>query len=321
MCLTKNSTGWFHGSSCEVFVPCRNFRCSSIWPSPSATRSSAACSRDGSACRPSSAISSPASPWGRSRPGFRGDDTAIRQMAEFGVILLMFGVGLHFSFRDLWQVRRVVDPRRRASAWSSSRSIGALVASQLWGIGAGGAWVLGVALSVTSTVVLMRTLMDQGWLDTPAGKVAVGWLVVEDLLTVAILVLLPTLAGPEAASWGASLLAMGIGAALRRPDDARRRLRRAGAPRPRRAPAIARAVRAGGADAGDRHGAGLVRVLRRVARARRIRRRPRRRRIAVQPSGRRRPAAVPRGVRRHLLRVRRHARGSACCSSRSGTAC
>ncbi len=140
-------------------------------------------------------------------PGFRADETAIGQMAEFGVILLMFGVGLHFSFRDLWQVRWVAIPGA-VIGMAIVTVIGALIAGQLWGM-TSGAWILGVALSVTSTVVLMRALMDQGWLDTPAGKVAVGWLVVEDLLTVAVLVLLPTLAAPEAA-WGASLLAVGL---------------------------------------------------------------------------------------------------------------
>jgi CPA2 family monovalent cation:H+ antiporter-2 len=139
-------------------------------------------------------------------PGFRADDGAIRQMAEFGVILLMFGVGLHFSFRDLWQVRWVAIPGA-VIGMASIGVIGAALAYR-WGFSTGGAWTLGAALSVASTVVLMRALMDQGWLDTPAGKVAVGWLVVEDLLTVSLLVLLPTLAGPEAASWGASLLAM-----------------------------------------------------------------------------------------------------------------
>jgi CPA2 family monovalent cation:H+ antiporter-2 len=141
-------------------------------------------------------------------PGFRADDASIRQMAEFGVILLMFGVGLHFSFRDLWQVRWVAIPGAILGMAVVSAA-GALVGHQ-WGMTSGGAWILGAALGVTSTVVLMRALMDQGWLDTPAGKVAVGWLVVEDLLTVALLVLLPTLAGPEPASIGASLLAMGI---------------------------------------------------------------------------------------------------------------
>jgi CPA2 family monovalent cation:H+ antiporter-2 len=111
-------------------------------------------------------------------PGFRADDTAIRQMAEFGVILLMFGVGLHFSFRDLWQVRRVVIPGAVLGMLVVA-GVGAL-AGWSWGFSPGAAWTFGVAVSVSSTVVLMRALMDHGWLNTPAGKVAIGWLVVED---------------------------------------------------------------------------------------------------------------------------------------------
>jgi CPA2 family monovalent cation:H+ antiporter-2 len=143
-------------------------------------------------------------------PGFRGDDAAIRQMAEFGVILLMFGVGLHFSFRDLWQVRRIVIP----GALLQMLVVAALAAwvGRLYGFSTGAAWTFGVAVAVTSTVVLMRALMDHGWLDTPAGKVAVGWLVVEDLLTVAVLVLMPVVAGPGPGSWTAGLFA--VGAAL-----------------------------------------------------------------------------------------------------------
>src|SRR5262245_32458215 len=89
-------------------------------------------------------------------PGFRADNAAIHQMAEFGVILLMFGVGLHFSFKDLWQVRWVAIPGAIIGMVSVS-AIGAVVALQ-WGLSGGGAWVLGAALAVTSTVVLMRAL-------------------------------------------------------------------------------------------------------------------------------------------------------------------
>jgi CPA2 family monovalent cation:H+ antiporter-2 len=130
-------------------------------------------------------------------PGFRGDQAAIQQMAEFGVILLMFGVGLHFNMSDLWHVRRIVVPgavlQMAAVAW-----VGSLLGSA-WGFSSAGAWILGIAASVASTVVMLRALMDRGWLDTPHGKVAIGWLVLEDLLTVAILVLLPVLAGPSPA--------------------------------------------------------------------------------------------------------------------------
>ena len=143
-------------------------------------------------------------------PGFRGDNAAIHQMAEFGVILLMFGVGLHFSFKDLWRVRRVVIPGAVLQMLAVA-AVGALL-GRLWGFTTGAAWVFGVAAAVTSTVVLMRALMDHGWLESPSGKVAVGWLVVEDLLTVAVLVLMPVAAGPETGTWLTGLLA--VGAAL-----------------------------------------------------------------------------------------------------------
>ncbi len=141
-------------------------------------------------------------------PAFRADDAAIHQMAEFGVILLMFGVGLHFSFNDLWRVRQVAIPGALLQMLAAA-SVGALVA-RAWGFSAGGAWVFGVAVSVASTVVLMRTLMDQGWLQTPTGKIAIGWLVVEDLLMVGVLVLMPIVAGPAAGgSWLSGLVAVG----------------------------------------------------------------------------------------------------------------
>ncbi|HKV98800.1 MAG TPA: cation:proton antiporter [Vicinamibacterales bacterium] len=124
-------------------------------------------------------------------PGFRGDPTAIHQLAEFGVILLMFGVGLHFSFRDLWLVRGIAIPG--ALAQMIAISVLGWLFAESWGYSNGGAWVFGVAISVASTVVLIRGFMDHGWLNSPAGKVAVGWLVFEDLATVAILVLLPVL--------------------------------------------------------------------------------------------------------------------------------
>ncbi len=141
-------------------------------------------------------------------PGYRGDDAAIHQMAEFGVILLMFGVGLHFSFKDLWQVRRVAVPGA-VLQMALAAGVAALVGLS-WGFTTAGAWTFGVAISVASTVVLMRALMDAGWLDTPTGKIAIGWLVVEDLLTVGVLVLLPVVAGPAAgATLGAGALAVG----------------------------------------------------------------------------------------------------------------
>ena len=140
-------------------------------------------------------------------PGFRGDPAAIHQMAEFGVILLMFGVGLHFSFRDLWQVRQVVIPA--AVIQMAIVAVAGYAVARQWGFSGSAAWIVGVAGAVTSTVVQMRSLMDRGWLDSPSGKVAVGWLIVEDLLVVAILVLLPVLAGPTTSGpWTTAAFAM-----------------------------------------------------------------------------------------------------------------
>jgi CPA2 family monovalent cation:H+ antiporter-2 len=141
-------------------------------------------------------------------PFFRGDVAAIEQLAELGVILLMFGVGLHFSLRDLWQVRRIALPGALLQAAIVS-TIGWALA-RTWGFSPAGAWVFGIATSVASTVVLLRSLMDAGWLHTPTGKIAIGWLIVEDLVMVAVLVLLPVVAGPESvASWGTAALTLG----------------------------------------------------------------------------------------------------------------
>jgi len=138
-------------------------------------------------------------------PGFRGDPESINQLAEFGVILLMFGIGMHFSFRDLWQVRAVAIPGAIIQMIVISVAGYALAAA--WGWTTGGAWLFGIALSVASTVVLMRGLMDYALLDTGAGRVAIGWSVVEDLLTVAILVVLPALVGGTDGGWGTMALA------------------------------------------------------------------------------------------------------------------
>ena len=131
-------------------------------------------------------------------PGFHGDPAAIHQLAEFGVILLMFGVGLHFSFRDLWQVRDIAIPG--ALVQMVAISVAGWAIARAWGYSEGGAWVFGVAVSVASTVVLLRGFMDQGWLNSLAGKAAIGWLIFEDLATVVILVLLPVLAAPSSSA-------------------------------------------------------------------------------------------------------------------------
>ncbi len=125
-------------------------------------------------------------------PGFVADRELAPQLAEIGVILLMFGVGLHFSIRDLLAVRKIAIPGALVQiALSVALTCGL---THFWGWPFGPSLVLGLALSVASTVVLLRALESQGILDSPSGRIAVGWLIVEDLVTVLILVLLPALA-------------------------------------------------------------------------------------------------------------------------------
>jgi CPA2 family monovalent cation:H+ antiporter-2 len=126
-------------------------------------------------------------------PGFVADQAVAAQLAELGVVLLMFGVGTEFHFRDLVAVRWVALPGALGQSAVATVLGTALALSFGWTLGAG--LVLGIGLSVASTVVLVRGLVDHGRLDTPEGRVAVGWLVVEDVLTVVVLVLLPALAG------------------------------------------------------------------------------------------------------------------------------
>ena len=122
-------------------------------------------------------------------PGFVADRALAEQLAEIGVILLMFGVGLQFHIEDLLAVRRVAIPGAIVQSLAAT-GLGALVAYLAgWPLSAG--LVFGVALSVASTVVLIRVLSDHRQLHTPAGHIAVGWLVVEDLFTVLVLVLMP----------------------------------------------------------------------------------------------------------------------------------
>jgi CPA2 family monovalent cation:H+ antiporter-2 len=124
-------------------------------------------------------------------PGFVGDLETIRQLAELGVIFLMFGVGLHFSLHDLWKVRAIAIPG--ALGRMVITTLLGLMLSRLlgWSIVAG--LVIGLSISIASTVVLLRALMDNGLLNTQQGQAAVGWVIVEDLATVLILVLMPAL--------------------------------------------------------------------------------------------------------------------------------
>lgn len=127
-------------------------------------------------------------------PGFVADVGLARQLAEIGVILLMFGVGLHFSIRDLLAARKVALPG--AAAQIAVATLLGAACARLWGWTWGAGLVFGLCLSVASTVVLLRALEERGILDSTNGRIAVGWLIVEDLATVLALVLLPALAIP-----------------------------------------------------------------------------------------------------------------------------
>lgn len=126
-------------------------------------------------------------------PGFVADQDIASQLAEMGVILLMFGVGLHFSVKELMAVWKIAVPGAIGQIAVATGSGFLLAWSLGWGIGAG--LIFGLCLSVASTVVLLRALQDNGLLQTDAGKIAVGWLIVEDLIMVFSLVLIPPLAG------------------------------------------------------------------------------------------------------------------------------
>jgi monovalent cation:H+ antiporter-2, CPA2 family len=146
-------------------------------------------------------------------PGFVASAHLAEQLAEIGVVLLMFGVGLHFHARDLLRVRKIAVPGALIQI-AVATGAGALVTHAFgWSLSAG--TVFGLAISVASTVVLVRVLSDNDALHTPPGHVAVGWLVVEDIFTVLVLVTLPILAAPGGAR-SATGVALGLGmAALR----------------------------------------------------------------------------------------------------------
>jgi CPA2 family monovalent cation:H+ antiporter-2 len=126
-------------------------------------------------------------------PGFVADASIAAQLAEIGVMLLMFGVGLHFSLDDLLAVRKIALPGALAQIGVATLLGGGL--ALWWGWSPGAALVFGLALSVASTVVLLRALESLGILDSFTGRIAIGWLVVEDLAMVLVLVLMPPLAG------------------------------------------------------------------------------------------------------------------------------
>ena len=148
-------------------------------------------------------------------PGFVADQELAGQLAEIGVILLMFGVGLHFSLADILSVRRIVFPGATVQV-AVSALLGTLVARLMgwsWGVGV----VFGLCFSVASTVVVMRSMQERRLIDSERGRIVVGWLVFQDLLTVLVLVLLPPLSGllkGEAGGVDAGTLALALGMTL-----------------------------------------------------------------------------------------------------------
>ncbi len=154
-------------------------------------------------------------------PGFTGDVHIAQQLSEVGVILLMFGVGLHFDLKDLLAVKRTAITG--ALGQSLAATVVSAAAFAVLGFPMGSGIVFGLALAVASTVVLIRMLDDRQALDTPEGHIAIGWLVVEDILTVVVLVLIPAFGGPgdpAASGWqiattlGVALLKLGAFVAI-----------------------------------------------------------------------------------------------------------
>lgn len=145
-------------------------------------------------------------------PGFEADQDIAKQCAEIGVILLMFGVGLHFHLKDLLAVRRIAVPGALVQI-TVATVLGAVVA-RMFGWSWTGGIVYGMAISVASTVVLTRVLADNRALHTPSGHIAIGWLIVEDLFTILVLVLLPAIYGTQSASETGGSAWMTLGLAL-----------------------------------------------------------------------------------------------------------
>lgn len=147
---------------------------------------------------------------GAHTPGFVADRHMAEQFAEIGVILLMFGVGLQFHVKELLEVRRVAIPG--AIFQSAVATVLCCLVARMFGWSWSAGIVFGFAVSVASTVVLLRVLVDNNELHTPTGHIGIGWLVVEDIFTVLLMVMLPVLFGAGAS--GAGSLPMALGLAL-----------------------------------------------------------------------------------------------------------
>ena len=128
-------------------------------------------------------------------PGFVGDAELAHELAEIGVILLMFGVGMHFSVKDLWDMRSIAVPGAFIQIFVATTL--ASIVAHVWGWTFGAGLIFGLALSVASTVVMLRAMQSYNALNTPDGKIAIGWTVVEDVAMVLTLVLLPAFYGPS----------------------------------------------------------------------------------------------------------------------------
>ena len=153
---------------------------------------------------------------GPGSPGLVADVQLTSELADVGIMLMMFGVGLHFSLRELFAVRRVALPGAAAQMVVTTGA--GLLVGRLWGLDPWGGFILGASLSIASTVVVLRTLeASEGGLTGTPGRIAVGWLIVQDLLAVLLLVLLPTLAGGRGSVWtslGVTLAKLGAFALL-----------------------------------------------------------------------------------------------------------
>ena len=153
---------------------------------------------------------------GPATPGYVADMELTTELAEIGVMLMMFGVGLHFSIRDLMAVQRIAIPG--AIVQITAATALAAVTAQVWGWSLGASLVFGIALSVASTVVLLRALEARHALNTVNGRIAVGWLIVEDVFVVLVLVVLPAVAdllgGSSPATQGDESLGRAIGLTL-----------------------------------------------------------------------------------------------------------
>lgn len=137
-------------------------------------------------------------------PGFTGDIVLAEQLAEIGIVLLMFGVGLHFSLKDMAEVRRIALPGAIGQI-TAAIAMGVAVGSWYWGWPIAKSLMFGLALSTASTVVLLRALEENKILSTINGRIAIGWLIVEDLAMVLALVCLPVLAQAQGAGGAAEL--------------------------------------------------------------------------------------------------------------------